>query len=465
MSSPSDSKPASGRATLLSPSKLTKASLKHILASPTKRRANAPSPLNLKPVRRTSIGKAKPVSKSTPSPVSPVFRGLLFTPKALPPSPKSPLQRQAPSPTESESLFTRPVGSALSEDNESPTEARFLDRPASSPEVSTQTLPPLCTEDDSDDEAFVENGEFEEYDEEDYELDEEKQQDGYSYVGPSEAGVDPEYSDEYPSEEADDEWRNNRLNDYLAQTATETVYEEPVAFAFTFTFIAPFGAPLYPTCDLVYAPMRLVPVATGAIVHGGHVHERPSDEYLFDPKFVDYRYDSFGPYDLHRAILDRSVGRDPRSYAQAPPATQALVRQLALEYPQIRPDMLTPVLHEVAPTSLGNHPYACPFPSCDEHIQPTLHAAEEHIAEAHGQLRTCPVPDCSEHTKPVVPDLATHVHCDHRVEPARAKASLECKMCGDRYVGGKLYAVHASRCARGRSPEAAERPAKRVRIA
>ncbi|KAF7290365.1 hypothetical protein HMN09_01294500 [Mycena chlorophos] len=438
MSSPSDSKPASGHATLLSPTKLTKASLKHILASPTKRRANTPSPLNLKPVRQTNIRKAKPASKNTPSPVSPVFRGLLFTPKALPPSPKSPLRRQVPSPTESESLFTRPVG----------------------PEVSTQTLPPLCTEDDSDDEAFVENGEFEEYDDDDYEPDEEEQEDGYFYVGPS---VDPEYSQEYPSEEVDNEWRNSRLNDYLAQTATETVCEDPVAFAFA--FIAPFGAPLYPTIDLANVAMRHVPVATGAIVHGGHVHERPSDEYLFDPKFVDYRYDSFGPYDLHRAILDRSVGRDPRSYAQAPPATQALVRQLALEYPQIRPDILTPVLHEVAPTSLGNHPYACPFPSCDEHIQPTLHAAEEHVAQAHGGLHTCPVPDCSEHDKAVVPDLATHVHCDHRVEPARAKASLECKMCGDRYVGGKMYAAHASQCARGRSPEAAERPAKRVRIA
>ncbi|KAJ7058470.1 hypothetical protein C8F01DRAFT_291709 [Mycena amicta] len=457
----SHSEPAGGLTTL-PPSK---ASLSYILGSPAPVKASRQGRKRLADLltqeQQPESAPAQAsfvVSPTSPSGSAPVL--------SAPITPTSAVQGSSPT----DSVFSHLAGDRyLSEDNG--LGDRLFERPASSPEVSPQTLPPLCNEDDSDDEAFVESGEFYEYEAGSYESDYEEEQEPYIGSFPPDAVRAAEEA-AYQAD-ADNFW-NSRLTDYLA-TATQDAYEAPMSF--TFTFVAPYGAPAFPS--VAEAAKRIgrvsvvfVPVPTMAAVHQGLVHERPSDESFFEPTLVDYQYDSFGPYDLHRAILDRSCAPDPHSYAQAPPATQALVRQLALEYPQIRPDMLTPV--EQVPSEavwVGNYPYACPLPSCEDNILPTLHAAQTHVKQFHAPANSdgrlpCPVPGCrdcdSEYT---ALEFAGHLHRSHRIEPARARSCLQCKLCGDRCVGGQLYATHATQCARGRSPETFERPHKRARVA
>ncbi|KAF7291132.1 hypothetical protein MIND_01256400 [Mycena indigotica] len=396
------------------------------------------------------------------APVSPSPTPCRFTS----PPPVCPAEyNKVSSPTESVFSRSQVVVTSKWKDSESgsPTADRSFDRPASSPEVSPQTLPPLCTEDDSDDEAFVENGEFSEYEEEEedsYYGDENDSEEACSAVH-SES-----HAKQHPrDQQLENEFWSTRLHDYVATTA-QGDYEEPISFPFTFS--SPYGAPVFPSPAVVaqrvvgYIPVVLVSVP---VIHQGLVHDRPSDEHIFDARFDGYYYDSAGPYDFHRAVLDRSSARDPHSYAQALPATQALVRQLALEYPQIRPDMLTPLVQAPSASLIGTNPYACPFPSCDDHILPTLNAAQAHIHGSHAPARSCPVSGCCEQRGYTAEQLAAHMHREHRVEPARARTCLQCKLCGDQCVGEQRYAAHATRCARGRSPEVTERPSKRARLA
>ncbi|KAF7294480.1 hypothetical protein MKEN_01440500 [Mycena kentingensis (nom. inval.)] len=488
------------------PSTLPSLSLQHIPKETPKissysKLPSSPPRSGRRPTRRVSarslVAQPDPTVKTPAvSPTSPAFPE-----STISPSRKRMRRRVLSQASPSDALFPLLPARRNSADSNADAECS-LDRPASSPEVSAQYLPPLCGEDDSDDDAFVETSaewapRYADEDEEEFEYDhdyddEECDDDNLSvgYARPVEGSSEAHESagDDYEDSDTEEyDYKSARLSEYLASTQA---YLEPAPASenhFDFTFAAPSGAPDFPSREvilqrigflpLVYVPV-IIPVVVPSVstVHNGIVHERPCDD-VFESDAEEYRYDCASPQDLHRAILDRSYAPDPYSYAQAPPATQALIRQLALDNPTIRPDFLTP--QRFIPASSGgitsyNYPYMCPFAGCDDPILPTLNAAELHVDTCHSRIReelyACPASVCARDSKGkryTAEQLAAHMHITHRVEPERAHSFLGCKICGEQCVGEQQYALHAAGCApraSARRKHAEQRPTKRRRV-
>ncbi|KAJ7186403.1 hypothetical protein C8R46DRAFT_274857 [Mycena filopes] len=320
----------------------------------------------------------------------------------------------------------------------------FFERPSADPKVSPAQLPPLCEEADSDDELF--------------------------YATRNATSDDTEYYDDEEEYDADTKPSDAPGLDLLSRTALWLSEVEggkpwtdiPQIAEQEFTFTPPPHAPKYPLvveCP-TRAPLR-TPLEKLALVASdaanrlkAESHPRPSSdpahfeddkslvEYLSRPGTLDSK--------VHKRLLAHSDVDMAGSYAKAPVPLQRLARGLAITYPHIRIDVLTPL--EV-PTGY----FPCPFPDCTTDIPAARSPSEVHMRDAHFSTKKLLCPSCKSSLKHA--SMGRHVFAKHG-----RPGQLRCKLCEAPSVDAAAFGKHFAKCEAEYGSEERVRCAKRRRI-